>query len=153
MDDPKIIISLFAFFLALTAFCVSVWQSWKSGVISRKPILVIEYTGDTGWHLRNIGNGPALNILIAQKRVGISGSEAWFNPVRIPPLGKRGTFHMKWLGHVNTTGIGAVYEDFRGKTYSSTCGNDLVKLYVGNQLASWQEQEIGRHWNHPSYEE
>ena len=153
MNDPKIIISILAFLLASISFVMSLWQSWRSGVISRRPVLSIEYVGNTGWHLRNIGNGPGLNVLVAQKRGGIAGIGEWFNPVRIPPLGAGESFHMKWLGRVNTTGIGAIYEDFKGRTYSSTCGGDLVRLLVGNHIGKWKEPKIGRHWNHPLYEE
>ena len=149
MDDPKVIISLLAFFLALTSFCISVWLSWRSGVIARRPVLTIEYEQECGWHLRNIGNGPALNVIAAQKRVGGS----WFNPVRVPPIAAGDSLHMKWLGHVNTTGIGAIYEDFKGRVYSSTCGNDLVRLFTGNKMGFFKESDIGRHWNQTEYEE
>ncbi len=153
MDDPKIIISTLAILLATVSFVVSLWHSWRSEVISRRPVLSIEYVGDSGWHLRNIGNGPALNALVAQKRGGIAGQGEWFNPVRVPPIGNGESFHMKWLGHVNTTGIGTIYEDFKGRTYSSTCGGDLVRLFVGNRIGNWKESKIGRHWSQPQYEE
>ena len=153
MNDPNVIVSILAFLLASASFVISLWQSWRSEMISRRPILSIQYVGDSGWHLQNVGNGPALNILVAQKSGGIGRPGKWFNPVRVPPLGNNESFHMKWLGHVNTTGIGAIYEDFNGRTYTSTCGADLVRLLVGNRIGMWKETEIGRHWNHPTYQE
>lgn len=149
MDDPRLIISLLALFLALISFCVSMWQAWRSGVIARRPVLAIEYEENSGWYLHNIGNGPALNVIAAQKRV----EGKWFNPVRVPPIAAGNSLHMKWLGEVNTTGIGAIYGDFKGRVYSSTCGNDLVRLYVGNKIGFFRESDIGKHWNQPMYEE
>ncbi|MBC8093046.1 MAG: hypothetical protein H7Y15_14125, partial [Pseudonocardia sp.] len=32
------------------------------------------------WSLRNIGNGPALNVIIAQH-----DRDGWYNSVRVPP--------------------------------------------------------------------
>jgi hypothetical protein len=99
--------------------------------------------------LKNIGSGPALNILVAQKRVG----GEWFNPVRIPPLSKDGEYIPTWLGHVNTTGLGAIYSDSEGKPYTSTCGNDLSQVFEGAKFGPWKESDIGRHWNQPLYRE
>lgn len=118
-------------------------------VLGRKPVLVFEYDGRRGWLLRNVGAGPALNIVVAQKRVG----GGWFNPVRIPPVSKDGQFLMEWLGHVNTTGLGATYSDSEEITYTSTCGNDLSKVAIGMLFGPWPESQVGRHWNHPPYRE
>jgi hypothetical protein len=110
--------------------------------------LVFLYDGARGWILRNVGNGPALNVLVAQKKEG-----TWFNPVRVPPLSKETEFIPLWLDHVNTTGLGAIYTDSEGVWYTSTTGNDLTQVFDGLRFGPWEEPEIGRHWNHPTYVE
>lgn len=136
-----------AFILSLVSFALSFWQTLRSFRSRIVPVLSIEYDGDTGWRIHNIGNGPALNVVVAQK----NPSGSWFNPVRIPPMAKGSVFLLKWLGHVNTTGIGSTYEDHKGKSYTSTCGNDLVAIYQGRKLPKWSEGAVGRHWNQPPF--
>ena len=75
----------------------------------RKPVLTFVYDDETGWNLRNIGNGPALNVIVAQKDVG----GQWFNPVRVSPLTKDRAFVCCWLGNVITIGLGVTYTDFK----------------------------------------
>jgi len=105
--DPKdtiaIVLSFAALVVSVTTFALNYRYTRRSAVLSRKPVLVFEYYGERGWLLRNVGSGRALNVVVAQKRVG----GEWFNPVRIPPLAKDGQFLLAWLGHVNTTGLGA----------------------------------------------
>jgi hypothetical protein len=80
------------------------------------------YEGKTGWIIRNIGGGPAMNVIVAQKKP----RGEWFNPVRQPPLAKDSEFLPVWLGHVNTTGLGATYSDYEDRpsepTSRAECG-------------------------------
>lgn len=130
-------------------FALNYRHTRRVAILGRKPVLVFLYDNDRGWALKNIGSGPALNIVVAQKRVG----GEWFNPVRIPPLPKDGEFIPVWLHHVNTTGLGATYTDFENKPYTSTCGNDLSQVFEGIRFGPWNDAEIGRHWSQPLYRE
>jgi hypothetical protein len=149
--EPKDIITLtlsgVALIVSVITFALNYRHNRRSIVLARKPVLVFEYDGKAGWILRNVGNGPALNIVVAQKRVGGD----WFNPVRIPPLSKDGQALLQWLGHVNSTGLGATYSDAEGSAYTSTCGNDLSRVAPGTGFGPWPENVIGRHWNQPPY--
>lgn len=137
-----------ALLVALFTFALNYRHTRRSSVLSRKPVLVFEYDGTTGWWLRNVGSGPALNVVVAQKRVG----GEWFNPVRVPPLSRDGKFLLVWLGHINSTGLGATYSDTEGAPYTSTCSNDL-RAEKGRRFGHWQEAQIGRHWNQSPYVE
>jgi hypothetical protein len=148
-DIISITLASTALFISLLTFILNYRHTCRNAVLGRKPVLVFLYDGNRGWMLRNIGNGPALNIIVAQKHIGGN----WFNPVRIPSLPKDGEFIPIWLGHVNTTGLGATYTDFENKPYTSTCGNDLSQVFVGKLFGPWTETEIGRHWNQPLYYE
>lgn len=140
---PELLIAIFALMFSLVSFGLSFWHSLRSFRAGIRPVLVIAYDSSLGWVLRNIGTGPALNIVVAQRNL----DGEWFNPVRSPALAAQTQFVLKWLGHVNDTGIGASYEDFKGKVYSSTCGDDLSRIFVGRTLPDWAGREIGRHWN------
>jgi hypothetical protein len=147
--DPSTVLAALAIAVSVITFALSFWFNWRSGVAAKRPVLVFEYDGSSGWTLRNIGGGPALNVVVAQKRIG----GAWFNPVRVPPLAKDARVALSWLGHVNTTGLGATYTDFESRTYTSTCGNDLSKTSRGAGFGPWPEEDVGRHWNQPVYRE
>jgi len=142
-------LSVTALFVSALAFALNYRHTRRAAVLGRKPVLVFEYDGNRGWVLRNVGSGPALNIVVAQKRV----RGEWFNPVRVSPLAKDGRFVLRWLGHVNTTGLGSTYTDSENCAYTSTCGNDLSRVHEGVLFGPWEEAQIGRHWNHPPYHE
>ena len=142
LANIEVIISGLAFIVSI----FSLWHSQRASIASIRPVLVFIYDEKIGWSIKNIGNGPALNIIIAQKH--IKGD--WFNPVRIPPLSTNSEFILSWLGHVNDTGLGAEYNDFENREYSAICGNDLSKVYNKQMLPKWSEKEIGRHWHHLS---
>jgi hypothetical protein len=148
-DTITIALAFIALVVSIMTFALNYRHTRRSAVLSRKPVLVFEYDGERGWLLRNVGSGPALNVVVAQKRVG----GEWFNPVRIPPLAKDGEFLLAWLGHVNTTGLGATYSDTENAPYTSTCGNDLSRTAEGHGFGPWEESKIGRHWNQPQYAE
>jgi hypothetical protein len=147
--DIKDLLAGIAIIVSCLTFGLSFWFTWRSGVSAKRPVLVFVYDASTGWILRNIGLGPALNVTIAQKRVQGEG----FNPVRVPPLAKDKECILRWLGHVNTTGLGATYTDYENRAYTSTCGDDLSRTFRGVQFGPWPEQGIGKHWNQPNYKE
>ncbi len=115
-------ISVAALLISDSSLAISFWHSRKSAITGRKPVLTFVYDDETGWNLRNIGNEPALNVIVAQKDVG----GQWFNPVRVPPLTKDRAFVCCWLGNVITIGLGVTYTDF--KTLEPS---DLPQRHVG----------------------
>lgn len=132
--------------MALLVSCFAYWFARKTAIEEIRPVLVFTYDNKRGWILQNIGKGPALNIVIAQKK-----NECWFNPVRIPPLSANSEFILAWLDHVNDTGLGATYDNFQDRSYSSTCSKDLSRVFTKNKLRAWHNAEIGVHWDHPVY--
>lgn len=134
-------IALVAIIISLIALVFSIWYNLKSAKTNICPVLVAEYNESNGWSIRNIGNGPALNVLVAQKRI----KGGWFN------IGQDDQFHLKWLGHFNDSGLGISYQDFNSKKYSSTISNDLTNTFSKDILPSWEESDIGKFWNYHHY--
>jgi hypothetical protein len=147
LEEWKTVLAVVAIVVSLASFMISFAWSRQSTIAGRRPILVFVYDGMRGWTIRNVGNGPALNVLVAQKRVG----GEWFAPVRIPPLAISTEFGLEWLGHMNDTGLGATYTDFEQRTYSTKCGNDLSEVFSYRVLPEWREEQIKSHWNAPHY--
>ena len=91
--------------------------------------------------LHNVGNVPALNVVVAQRRDG-----QWINPVFAPPLAREARFPLTWLGRVNDTGLGATYSDFEDHRYTCTLGGERSRTYDGNRLPNWPGGEVRRYW-------
>jgi hypothetical protein len=90
------------------------------------------------WVLRNVGNGPALNVVVAQREQ----EYGWFNPVRVPPLAKDGSFPIRWLGRWNDGGLGATYADFEDRRYTSTLGGEISYIYEGDLLPNGATRRV-----------
>jgi|SRR5579864_5731105 len=144
--DAKSILSGVAILVSLVTFVLSFTYTRRAERIAVRPILAFVYDGSVGWSIKNIGNGPALNVIVAQQ----AGSQ-WFNLVRIPPMKKDAEFVLNWLEHVNITALGSKYTDLNGNIYSSTCQDDLTRTFETNVFPQWSEKDNGKHWNQPVY--
>ena len=140
--DWKQYVSAAALAFSLVTFGFTYSLSARTATTSVRPVLVFEYTEPDGWSVRNVGSGPALNVLIAHKNEG----DSWQKPVRIPPLQKDGKLQLRWLGTLNVRTIGANYSDVTNRPYSSTCTDDLSRTFDGNELPSWPEDQIQALW-------
>ena len=73
--------------LALIVAIISTWTSIHFSKLNNKtsvlPLLVFLYSEENGWILKNVGNGPALNITIVYQN---HKEERWCNPTRVYPI-------------------------------------------------------------------
>jgi hypothetical protein len=140
--SAALFISAVSVALAFASLLVNFVLNYRAAVRARKPVLVfIDDPSEGCWLLRNVGNGPALNVVVAQRARG-----SWFNPVRVPPFAKDSTFPLQWLGRTNDTGLGASYADFEGRRYTSTLGGETSRAYDGERLPRWEDADIRRYW-------
>jgi hypothetical protein len=142
---PEVYISLAALAFAIVSFVVSFGHSVRARRAEFRPVVAIVYTDESGWVIRNVGSGPALNIVVAQSWDSGKDRE-WSEPVRVPPLASGGEFHLHWIGHSNVRAIGAAYSDFEGRSYSSICEDDHSRAIEGRTLPDWPTEEVSRHW-------
>jgi hypothetical protein len=125
-------------FLSLCVSLIAYFLSRNTNMSSKRPVLVFVYEHERGWVLQNIGNGPALNIVVSQKDV--KADRRWFNFVRIPPLSSKAEFSLRYLDHDNDNGLGVTYVDMENREYSSTCGDDLTLQSRGRVFDSSKAQ-------------
>jgi len=136
------VIAVVSVAIAATSFLVNFWIARGAAVRARRPVLVfVDDPENDCWLLQNVGNGPALNVLVAQRQSG-----QWFNPVVARPLAKDSTMPLTWLGRVNTTGLGATYSDFEDRRYTSTLGGERSKACDGNRFPEWPRSDIRKYW-------
>jgi hypothetical protein len=126
---------------ATVSILVTIWYTRRTALRNMRPVLVFVYQED-GWHVQNVGYGPALDVIFARKpREG-----EWYDPVRLPPLAKDRDIHLEWTDHDNIHSFGVSYRDVEGRQYTSTCSNDLNRISQGRKLPEWSEEKIHRHW-------
>jgi hypothetical protein len=139
------IISVFA--LAFSAFSYGLARrafqlSKESAVNSRRPVLAFVLE-QGGWVVKNVGNGPALNIIAAEAGPDLK----WQYPVRLPPLGKDEPFPLTWPVAQHLFAL--TYEDFAGIKYWSRCIDTLSSTGKGVKVEGWprwKNSEITPYW-------
>lgn len=143
MDWTKYVSSV-ALVVSIASFGLSYRLSRDAAITSVRPVLVFQFDVNTGWSVRNVGNGPALDVLVAMR----TGDNAdWTQPLRIPPLSNDGEFGLqRWAVYADARTLGATYRDIQQRTYSTTCTDDVSVVQVGNALRTWPDSQIGRHW-------
>jgi hypothetical protein len=134
--------------IAMGALGFSILSARRTAVRSRQPVLVFEYADD-GWHVENVGNGPAINILLAFR----GDKMPWKCPLRIPPLAKDAKYHIKELGNLSVRHLGASYTDSSRHWYSTLSVNDENVVKRHRKLPSFKDSEITRHWHGVSFED
>lgn len=140
------IVSLAALLLSLVSFIVT-FSRWRRDRLDRsRPVLVFEYDHSEGWAVRNLGNGPAMNITFALKEAGTESADGtWIERRRLPPIASGGDFKLAWTAHDNHHGFGATYEDIFQTKFTTTCGNDVNKVSLGHIAAIAVGKSVA-HW-------
>jgi len=136
-----------AIIFSVISFSLSFWQSLQGAQSRIRPVLVFVWK-EGGWYLHNVGSGPALDVVVAQS----SNIKEWTSPVRTPPLGIEGDFHLEWLGACNVRALGVTYKDYEGREYTTKTWDDKERLYRGHTMDQWDPNKIKPWWNLASSE-
>jgi len=132
--------------LALIVAIISTWTSIHYSKLNNKtnilPLLVFLYNEEEGWLLKNVGNGPALNITIVYQK---HNETKWCKPTRSYPIENGVQINISWVGD-NPNKLGVTYFDAYNKVYNSICDDDLTKIFHENILPVWKNSEVKRIW-------
>ena len=96
--------AVLALAVSAASFGFNFWFNNVNARIDCQPVLSSADTGEV-WELRNIGNGPTLNIIVQKKYVSGPRAGTWDEPAQIPDLGKDKSFPLHWLGRINDVGL------------------------------------------------
>jgi hypothetical protein len=66
----ELLLSSIEIIVAVVPFGLNFWHSRRTAVSAIRPIVVFLYDIDRGWHVRNVGDGPALKVVVARRRAG-----------------------------------------------------------------------------------
>ena len=147
MPNPEQSVAILALLVSLASLAYAFSKGQYDQLTSVRPALIFVYEHGTGWMVHNVGNGPAMNIVVAQRERGAAEDGAgWAAPVRIPPLKRDGYFPLHWTAHTNLHALGATYQDMWGRPYTSICARDLNRITRGYRLRQWDESDIVAEW-------
>lgn len=128
---------------SLTTAVASSWLAYCALQSSIQPVLVFTRRGSPGWWLENVGNGPALNLVIG------CGDKAatWSRIMRAYPMAAGAKVAVEWA-HPGEH-LAATYEDARGKAYTSYCycGKWSTQILRRNRFPHWRD--IAEEWHSP----
>lgn len=118
------LLSIAALMFGVLSFAATFVFNVRKGVFDRRPVLTFVDNGEA-WEIRNIGNGPARHVIVQQKHVSGPETGTWFDPVRLPDMGRGEHYVLTWLGRVNDVGLGVTYRDMSDRvTYGTRAGED-----------------------------
>jgi hypothetical protein len=136
----EVILSGAALLISVATLGVT-YRSWQlADRRSRLPVLVFLDSPGPRWRLKNVGNGPALNVVVAQKlRHDDTG---WVEPTRVPALGRDEELPLTWLaGGGNVDVLAATYADLvgadgrgRGRTFTTLCAHNVNIVKPGTGI-------------------
>lgn len=135
--------SVVALGLTFINFAVTLVLTLRRDVSSIRPVLVFTYRAE-GWHIENLGNGPALDLMFHRQ----SGQAVTQN-VRLPALAKGASFCLHFARHDSKQIFIATYRDADGRPYSSQSRHDLSTTVRGFQVDRPEAEVPARWWQLP----
>ena len=141
-SKPEFAISLVALVLSIIATISSIYFSNVNLKTNVLPTLVFVYDSIRGWSIHNVGNGPALNVVVAHQN---HGEDKWKAPTRLYPIAKDEIIPVEWVGR-NPDKLMAAYTDVHNRKHSSLTDEDMTTISDKDASKSWREAEIRRSW-------
>jgi len=151
-----------AVIISLVSFVVNFWAATAADRRGRMPVLVMERlavdeAGRNHILLKNVGNGPALNIIfgLAEEVEGAGTKqlhkrvpERWFSPLHLHPIPPDGDLD---VAHPETSNVlGATYTDALGNKYTVKTSQYGTKVVEGRHLPKvWAMEIIPSMWEEP----
>lgn len=109
------------------------------------PQLVFIWSESTGWVIRNDGNGPASNVVVAHR---LHSENEWSEPTSLYDIPKGEKVWICWVGH-NPDKLIAVYSDMNHRSYTSFTDEDRTTISDGDSVRTWKGSEVRRVWERP----
>ncbi len=120
----------------------------RASQLARKPVLVFAWDQvQQTWMLSNIGNGPALDVVILQR---IDGE--WSHPLRMPEMAVRDANSVPrlWYEHWHSDPVlGARYQSVTGERYTTRTAEDHSEIREGWRAIGLDPNlEVEPHWQY-----
>lgn len=124
------IFSLFSLVISIVALVVSLIIYRENRKLTVKPVLVFLRRSSDKWVLSNVGNGPALNILLGKKGWE---SKRWESFTHCYPIPANDEVELNWL---SGAALAVVYQDVDRREYTTKIQYDRNTIEDGNSFKS-----------------
>ena len=133
IENIQIYAATISVFLSLFAITISVYTAKRAHRTSIKPVLIFSNDiellgGNTSWYVKNVGNGPAVNIIL----VSGPNCQEWITDyiVIIPALATGERHHLDWIPAKGA--LVATYSDAFNRVYTTVCEKNRNRIYENN---------------------
>lgn len=151
--DARSYIAVTSILLSVAATALTLLHATKLERLGRTPVVVIRFDEMASrWVASNVGNGPALNIVVAQQS---DEDDEWYNPVLLPIVASGESYVLAWLGSQGDFSLGARYEsvlaDSRTIKFFTHTRHDRCAVYrlpqrAPNLMPEYPIIDVRRHW-------
>jgi len=114
----SVLISLLAVILSYHAFR----KTLREGV---RPVLIFSRRSGTLWQIQNVGNGPAIRLVVADRDT----FGEWQSSTKCYPLSAGATTELRWIGH--GAELVAEYHDVNGAPFTTVFRDGINKVSAG----------------------
>lgn len=128
------IIAIISTAISLLAVVVSFYTFHRSLKASSKPVLIFSLRSEALWQLQNVGNGPAVNVLVGEMNV----NRDWVNITNCYPLAAGASVPLSWLRH--GVELAAVYTDVYGGSFTTHCASNWNAVSSRNEFPGWRPE-------------
>lgn len=138
------LISIISIVLSVSAISITYFIFRKTHKTSVQPVIVFsnlekEKGDNTSWIIENVGNGPALNVLIA----GGTHQFDWNDEdiTLIPAIGCNISRRLHWIKQ--KAALLATYKDIYGREYTTICVHNKHTIKEGNSFPTLKAKKFG----------
>jgi hypothetical protein len=115
---------------------IAIFVAKRAVTRSIRPVLVfVCEVRDEVWCIQNVGAGPALDILVAEKD---REEQPWARFMRVPPLPKDGKIRLR----AAPSFLAVTYHDAENNAYSTICSGYRNRLQKGHVFDRPDESQI-----------
>jgi hypothetical protein len=130
--------------IAVLVSVIAILVAKRAVTRSFRPVLVfVCEVRDKVWRVQNVGTGPALNILVAEKD---RDEQPWARFKRVPPLPRDGEILLRSAPRF----LAVTYHDAENNAYSTICSGYRNRLLKGHVFDKPDENQIALDSYEPS---
>ena len=142
--SPELVVSVFAVAVSLISFEVNRRAAKAAERHGRMPVLTSHFDGPSTLVICNVGNGPAVNVVLADAPEGLATTDlrklrvshqalkgTWENFRHLRPLQPHTEYRYTW---VPKGALGVTYNDALGETYTLLSSRYGTKIIDGTAM-------------------